>query len=167
MRRSCPWQLTPVLSLALMIAAAGTSSPSPVPDSVSAALGTPAGIRTAIESHLGRPYVWGASGLKSFDCSGFVWRVMQDNGILVKRTTARKYYFSLPKVAEEARWEFGNLVFFDNLKHCGIVDTRETFYHSAVSTGTHRSRFDPLWRGKITGVRAMPRSGHREATAQP
>ena len=135
-----------------------TAGASPVPDSVIAApFAAPAGIRTAIERHLGRPYVWGATGLKSFDCSGFVWRVMQDNGVLIKRTTARKYYFSLPKVADEDRWQFGNVVFFDDLKHCGIVDTREAFYHAAVSTGTHRSRFDPMWRRKVTGVRAMPR----------
>ena len=46
-------------------------------------------IKSTIENHLGRPYVWGSSGLKSFDCSGFVWRVMYENGILLKRTTAR------------------------------------------------------------------------------
>jgi len=117
----------------------------------------PAKVLAVVERHLGRPYVWGACGLKSFDCSGFVWRVMQENGVLVKRTTARKYYMSLPEVAEEERWNFGNIVFFSNLKHCGIVDTRETFYHAAVSTGTHRSRFDPFWRRKISGVRAMPK----------
>ena len=49
------------------------------------------GVKTAIQNHLGRPYVWGASGIKSFDCSGFVWRVMYENGILIKRTTARKF----------------------------------------------------------------------------
>jgi peptidoglycan endopeptidase LytE len=120
-------------------------------------------IRSAIEEHLGRPYVWGSTGLKSFDCSGFVWRVMQENGILIKRTTARKYYMCLPKVTGEDRWNFGNIVFFDHLKHCGIVDSRETFYHAAVTEGTHLSRFDPLWRQKISGVRAMPRmAGPRE-----
>ena len=123
------------------------------------ATGRPAfesGVRTAIEQHLGRPYVWGAAGLKSFDCSGFVWRVMQDNGILIKRTTARKYYMSPPRVAPENQWAFGNIVFFANLKHCGIVDTRESFYHSSVTAGTHLSRFTPLWRSRVTGVRGMP-----------
>ena len=119
-----------------------------------------ADVRAAIERHLGRPYVWGACGLKSFDCSGFVWRVMEETGILVKRTTARKFYMSLPRVAAEDRWNFGNIVFFSNLKHCGIVDTRESFYHSAVSTGTHRSEFTPLWRRRISGVRAMPGAAH-------
>lgn len=63
------------------------------------------------------------------------------------------------------RWNFGNIVFFDNLKHCGIVDTRETFYHAAVSAGTHRSEFDPFWRRKISGVRAMPKFKRQGTTA--
>lgn len=114
------------------------------------------GFRAVIERHLGRPYVWGATGLKSFDCSGFVWRVMQENGIFIKRSTARKYFLTLPKAPEDRPWEFGNIVFFSNLKHCGIVQTPETFYHAAVSVGTHVSRFDPFWRRKVTGVRVIP-----------
>src|SRR6266536_2613625 len=80
------------------------------------------GIKTAIQSHLGRPYVWGSDGLKSFDCSGFVWRVMYDNGILIKRTTARKLYMSLPAAPAAEQWRPGNIVFFDDLRHCGIVE---------------------------------------------
>jgi cell wall-associated NlpC family hydrolase len=156
------------IALALALAAAVVPTPAfakvppaagaPAPDSsagVSAA--AEAAVRAAIESHLSRPYVWGACGLKSFDCSGFVWRVMTENGLFIKRTTARKFYMCLPKVADGDRWNFGNVVFFSDLKHCGIVESRETFYHAAVTMGTHRSQFDPLWRHKISGVRAMPR----------
>src|SRR5689334_11481300 len=80
------------------------------------------GIKTAIERNLGRPYVWGATGMKSFDCSGFIWRVMYENGILIKRTTARKLYMTLPKATTEDQSKFGTLIFFDDLKHVGIVD---------------------------------------------
>ena len=156
--------MVPALTLALaMTAATGRAQAPPAArpassdSSATAPVETPAKVVAVIERHLGRPYVWGASGLKSFDCSGFVWRVMQENGILVKRTTARKYFMSLPEVSEEERWNFGNIVFFSDLKHCGIVDTRETFYHASVSSGTDRSRFDPLWRRKISGVRKMPK----------
>jgi len=110
--------------------------------------------RQTIERHLGRPYVWGTSGLKSFDCSGFVWRILIDNGVLVKRTTARKYYMSLPRVAGD-RWRFGNIVFFDNMKHCGIVDGPDAFYHAQSSVGTNRSPLSPFWRAKVCGVRAV------------
>jgi cell wall-associated NlpC family hydrolase len=112
------------------------------------------GIRQSIERNLGRPYVWGTSGLKSFDCSGFVWRVLADNGLLVKRTTARKYYMSLPRASGE-KWRFGNIVFFDNLKHCGIVDGPDAFYHAQSSIGTNRSPLNAFWRAKVCGVRAV------------
>jgi cell wall-associated NlpC family hydrolase len=116
-------------------------------------------LKSSIENHLGRPYVWGSSGLKSFDCSGFVWRVMQDSGILIKRTTARKLYMCLPSVPEEKKWDFGNVVFFDDLKHCGIVESPSRFYHSESSIGTNLSSFDPYWRRKIYAVRAIKSSG--------
>lgn len=110
-------------------------------------------VKATIEGYLGRPYVWGAAGLKSFDCSGFVWRVMYENGVLIKRTTARKLYLCLPKPAANAAWTPGNLVFFDNLKHCGIVNNRESFYHAQTSIGTNLSRFSPFWRAQIIGFR--------------
>jgi peptidoglycan DL-endopeptidase LytE len=113
-------------------------------------------LKTTIDCYLGRPYVWGASGLKSFDCSGFVWRVFNDNGIYLKRTTARKLYMSLPKSTAADSWKFGNVVFFDNLKHCGIVCNRDTFYHAESKAGTNLSRFRPYWKPKIVGVRKFP-----------
>jgi cell wall-associated NlpC family hydrolase len=113
-------------------------------------------LQRTIEKYLGRPYVWGATGLKSFDCSGFIWRIMAENGIIVKRTTARKLYMSLPRVPKGSSYDSGSLVFFDNLKHVGIVKDRESFYHAEVSIGTNRSGFDPYWRRKICGFRSMP-----------
>jgi cell wall-associated NlpC family hydrolase len=116
------------------------------------------GMKAAIERHLGRPYVWGATGLKSFDCSGFVWRVLFENGILIKRTTARKLYLGLPAARSESQWQPGNIVFFDGLRHCGIVGSRSYFYHAETSVGTNQSRFEPYWRKKVCGIRAAPRA---------
>jgi cell wall-associated NlpC family hydrolase len=113
-------------------------------------------LKATIDRHLGKPYVWGASGLKSFDCSGFVWRVFNDNGIYIKRTTARKLYMSLPKATTEETWKFGNVVFFDNLKHCGIVCDRDSFYHAESSKGINHSQFRPYWKPKIVGIRQFP-----------
>jgi len=136
---------------------AARSTASPATSAAADSLST-AALQAAIDRHLGRPYVWGACGLKSYDCSGFVWRVMLENGILMKRTTARKFYLVLPKVSEADRWTFGNVVLFSNRKHCGIVRSRDTFYHAQMSQGTKLSRFDPLWRGRISGIRALPRT---------
>jgi cell wall-associated NlpC family hydrolase len=113
-------------------------------------------VRTTIERHLHRPYVWGSSGIKSFDCSGFVWRVLNDCGVLIKRTTARKFYLSLPAVEQDREYRSGNVVFFDDLKHCGIVSNEQTFYHAGSSSGTTLDRFDPYWRQKVSGFRAIP-----------
>ena len=145
--------------LILLVAATAFAAPSQSVDSGANPAETRGGwepLKAAIEQYLGRPYVWGACGLKSFDCSGFVWRVMADNGILIKRTTARKLYMSLPRVSGNQRFESGNIVFFDNLKHCGIVASDRHFYHAETSIGTNLSKFDPYWRPKITGIRAMP-----------
>jgi len=114
------------------------------------------GLRGAIERHLGRPYVWGATGLKSYDCSGFVWRVMYENGIMMKRTTARKFYLMLKPATKEEQGAFGTLVFFDDLKHVGIIDTPQTFYHAQVSKGTNRSPMNSFWKTKIYGYRRLP-----------
>lgn len=133
--------------------------PSTGPASVEPGAGSPEHLRACIERHLGRPYVWGATGLKSFDCSGFVWRTMLEHGVFLKRTTARKYFMCLKKVDEKQKWSFPNLVFFDDLQHVGIVNDKGTFYHSQSSRGTNLSSFDPYWRGRVCGFRAMPVSG--------
>lgn len=115
-----------------------------------------AGVKAAIDRNLGRPYVWGAAGLKSYDCSGFVWRVLFENGILMKRTTARKFYMILKPATKEEQGKFGTLVFFDDLKHMGIMDSPRTFYHAQVSAGTNRSEMNSFWRAKIYGYRQLP-----------
>jgi cell wall-associated NlpC family hydrolase len=115
-------------------------------------------VKSAIDQHLSRPYVWGATGLKSFDCSGFVWRVMADSGVLLKRTTARKLYMSLKPVGKNNEFTPGNIVFFDDLKHCGIVEDKGHFYHAESTVGTNRSQFNSYWRPKVFGFRVNPLS---------
>ena len=148
-----------ILLVLMMTASAYAAGPQPADRRGTAPPGSTGwdSIKEAIENYLGKPYVWGACGVKSFDCSGFVWRVMADNGILIKRTTARKLYMSLPRVPAGERFSSGNIVFFDDLKHCGIVADGRTFYHAESSIGTNLSKFDPYWRAKISGIRAMPK----------
>jgi hypothetical protein len=62
---------------------------------------------------------------------------------------------SLPAAKKDDAWQFGNIVFFDNLKHCGIVNSRDSFYHAQTSIGTNLSKFDPFWRRKVCGVRRL------------
>jgi cell wall-associated NlpC family hydrolase len=99
--------------------------------------------------------------MKSFDCSGFVWRVHYESGVLVKRTTARKYYFALPPAEPGKPAKFGTLVFFDDLKHIGIVNDAGSFFHAQTSKGTTMAPFDPYWRPKITGYRRIIGAGEQ------
>lgn len=108
-------------------------------------------LRQFIESHLGKPYVWGATGEKSFDCSGFVWRVAEDAGLPFKRTTARKLWFSTERVKAEEKGAFGNLIFFDDLKHVGIVNDKGSFYHAQSSKGTNLSPLNAYWTPLVYG----------------
>ena len=115
-----------------------------------------AGIKSSIEKNLGRPYVWGAVGLKSYDCSGFAWRVMFDNGVLIKRTTARKLYMMLKPVPKDEQGNFGTLVFFDDLQHMGIVNSSKDFYHAQSSVGTNLSPMNAYWKKLVFGYRQFP-----------
>ncbi len=144
------------LAAALALFAAGDAAPPPAADPFADAL------RAAIRKHLGKPYVWGATGLKSYDCSGFIWRVMTEAGIPVKRTTARRLYLCLPKVPPDRQYDFGNLVFFDDLGHVGLVNSRADFFHAQLSRGTNLSPFSPYWRPKVCGFRALPGRGPKE-----
>jgi cell wall-associated NlpC family hydrolase len=114
------------------------------------------GVKTAIQKNLGKPYVWGATGVKSFDCSGFVWRVMYENGVLMKRTTARKFYMMLKPVSKEEQGTFGTLVFFDDLKHVGIIDSPQAFYHAQSVVGTNLSPMNSYWKRMVYGYRRFP-----------
>jgi cell wall-associated NlpC family hydrolase len=113
-------------------------------------------LKLNIEKFLGRPYGWGATGLKSFDCSGFVWRVYAESGVLLKRTTARKLWLTLPAPPKGHEHAFGNLVFFDNLTHVAIVNDKTSFYHAQTRVGTHLCAMSPFWRSKLVGERAAP-----------
>jgi cell wall-associated NlpC family hydrolase len=144
------------LGAAVALAQTGAAIPPPTPPTPGSGATVTDPIRSSIQRHLGRPYVWGSTGEKSFDCSGFVWRIMLENGVLLKRTTARKYFMSLRKTSDAQKWDFPTVVFFDDLQHMGIVNDRETFFHAQCSKGTNLSTFAPFWRSKICGFRAMP-----------
>lgn len=122
-------------------------------------------VRASIERHLDKPYKYGGIGPKSFDCSGFAWRVMTDCGIRINRTSARKYHQSLPFCAPGEEWEAGNLVFFDGDSHMGILGDDGDFYHASKSYGrTTRSDLSSDWMDRRRmlkgdeGTRAMPSS---------
>jgi cell wall-associated NlpC family hydrolase len=111
---------------------------------------------SAIDARLGAPYVYGATGPRVFDCSGFVWSVFREMGISFERGSARGFWtqFAAPRPGEE--YKFGTLVFFNNLKHVGIVAGPDGFYHASSSHGVTFSPFNDYWSERIVGFRRVP-----------
>ena len=52
----------------------------------------------AIQERIGIPYLYGAEGPNRYDCSGFVWAVFNQAGILFDRTSARSLWASAEPV---------------------------------------------------------------------
>lgn len=113
-------------------------------------------INAWLQKNLGRPYVWGATGYKSYDCSGVIWRMLSDQGVFLKRTTARKLFVSLKKLPPGEQPSYGTLIFFDDLKHVGMVLDPKRFFHAQSSKGTTVSELSPYWKKMVYGYRQLP-----------
>lgn len=138
------------------------ATPTAAPDVPRATLFAPSGLRfnqlmmSAIDRRLGAPYVYGATGPRVFDCSGFVWSVFHSAGVSFERTSARSFWSSFLPAREEEKRQFGTLVFFNNLKHVGIVADEFGFYHASTSEGVKYSPFNEYWSKRIVGFRRVP-----------
>ena len=94
--------------------------------------GDPGGAATLVTllalSHLGQPYVWGATGPNAFDCSGLVCYVYAQIGIRLPRVT-----FSQVQSGREVspvQLAPGDLVFFRHNAHVGIYLGGGWFIHA-------------------------------------
>jgi cell wall-associated NlpC family hydrolase len=88
----------------------------------------------------GSPYVYGAAGPNSFDCSGLVGYVYRKAGVKLPRTTGAIY----SGVRNKVKWKDlapGDLVFFySGRSHVGIVSQvkgRKIYMIHAPRTGDH------------------------------
>ncbi len=112
-----------------------------------------------IEERLGTPYRLGTEGPTRYDCSGFVWSVFHSSGIDFERGSARTFWSQFEPAGEAEKYKFGTLVFFNGLRHVGIVADAEGFYHASTSKGVVYSRFGDYWSKRITGFRRVPLAG--------
>lgn len=85
----------------------------------------------AAESKLGAPYVWGAAGPGSFDCSGLAqWAYMQA-GVSIPRTTYDQAVGGVPVSAQDL--ELGDLVLFYGGEHVGLYAGNGEVVHAPAS----------------------------------
>ena len=96
-------------------------------------------IENKAKSFLGVPYVWGATGPRKFDCSGFTQWVYRDSGINIPRVSRDQA--RVGKFISYDNLQRGDMVFFDTKKkrtgrvsHVGIYLGGGDFIH-ASSTG--------------------------------
>jgi peptidoglycan endopeptidase LytE len=113
-------------------------------------------LMSAIQSHLGSPYHYAATGPGSFDCSGLVWRTFQEAGFEFSRGPASSYWATFAAPSKDDQYKFGTLVFFSGLSHVGIVADERGFYHSSRHHGVVYSPFNEYWLSRIDGFRRVP-----------
>jgi cell wall-associated NlpC family hydrolase len=118
--------------------------------------GVTSAIMQGIQSRLGIPYLYGSSGPRRYDCSGFVWSVFRDAGIEFTRSSARSLWSSGIPVSGDERYKFGTLVFLNGLGHMGIVADENGFFHASSSKGITYSPFKGYWEKRVVGFRKLP-----------
>jgi cell wall-associated NlpC family hydrolase len=100
---------------------AATSQPAPPPTQYGGVVG-------AAMSQLGKPYVWGAAGPDSFDCSGLVAWAYAQLGVSLPHSSYAQASMGTPVSRDQL--EPGDLVFFDGNGHVGIYIGGGQFVHA-------------------------------------
>ncbi|PAZ09287.1 hypothetical protein CLM62_47550 [Streptomyces sp. SA15] len=87
------------------------------------------------QSQLGKPYVYGATGMSSYDCSGLTSRAYAAAGVSIPRTSQAQAGIGT-KIYSVSQLKVGDLVFFFNdLHHVGLYAGNGQIIH-APRTGT-------------------------------
>ena len=91
------------------------------------------------KQYLGCPYVYGGSGDKSFDCSGFTMYVYKKFGYTLSHSAIAQSKVGTYVAKEDL--QAGDLVFFldyetmDGIGHCGIYIGNGEFIHASSGSG--------------------------------
>lgn len=100
------------------------------------------GMIACAEAQIGDPYVKGAKGPDSFDCSGFVYYCMKSAGLSVSRTSAKNYAArsSWKKIEKISDLKKGDLIFWrsdssSTVSHVGICTGGGGFIHASSAKG--------------------------------
>ena len=93
-----------------------------------------------LKEQVGKPYVWGANGPDSFDCSGLV-RYIYKNALGKDIPRVSEDQSKVGQAVSREDLQPGDLVFFkdyetmDGIGHCGIYIGNGEFIHASSGTG--------------------------------
>lgn len=117
------------------------------------------------ESHLGKKYVFGSKGPKTFDCSGFTGYVYREFGYSIGASSRDQYTRGKSVDVKNARK--GDLIFFTsrssgkNVGHVGIVwdvdpeTGKLKFIHSSTGRGVIISDFEGYYVKRYVGIKRI------------
>ncbi|WP_032772672.1 NlpC/P60 family protein [Streptomyces sp. NRRL F-2202] len=80
-------------------------------------------------AQIGKPYVWGASGPASYDCSGLTQAAWREAGVTLPRTTWDQVEFGT-RVATSDLKPGGLVFFYDDISHVGIYKGEGMMIHA-------------------------------------
>ena len=127
--------------------------PAPKPDLASLVIAT-------AEKYIGTPYVFGATGPDTFDCSGFTRHVFAQHGISLPRTSLSQASAGT-KVASQGDMKKGDLlIFVDTYKagisHVGIYIGDDQFIHTIPKGGVgYASLKTSYWSDRLHSARRL------------
>jgi cell wall-associated NlpC family hydrolase len=109
-----------------LLTSTGPAVDAPVADGVGADA-----VRFAL-AQLGKPYVWGAVGPDTFDCSGLVMTAFRSAGVLVPRTTYTQALIGTPVRRDQV--QAGDLVlYYDSLSHVAMAIDGTMAVHASTA----------------------------------
>lgn len=133
----------------------GTSTPAPSTNKASQVIAT-------AQRFLGTPYVFGANGPKTFDCSGFTRYVFAQHGISIPRSSTSQASAGV-KVASRSQMKPGDLLIFVNtyrsgISHVGIYMGNGRFIHAVPNGGVgYANLSNSYWSSRLHSARRVIR----------
>ncbi|MFF2877778.1 SH3 domain-containing protein [Gottfriedia sp. NPDC057991] len=110
---------------------------------------------------LGVPYKWAGVSPTGFDCSGFIYYVLKENGKPFGRTNVSGYWHNNTSFQKVTTSQPGDLIFFQNTytygpSHMGIMLNQNEFIQAGSSKGVTISNInDSYWQKHFLGYKRI------------